>query len=55
MDYFDQPQDGYRSELAPPGLYLGYAGAIAAFLLPAMGAVSEANQSLNYIQAGFET
>ena len=34
MDYIDNPAGGYRSELTPAGTFLGFSGALAAFLLP---------------------
>jgi len=56
MDYYDNPSgpgDTFRSELAPTGLFLGFAGAIAAFVLPAMGSLESATKTLNFIQTGF--
>ena len=36
-----------------PGYYLGYAGVVAAFVLPTLGALEAASTSLYYLQAGF--
>jgi len=55
MEYYDNPPNGFRSELAPTGLFLGYAGAIAAFVLPAMGGLSSASQTLTSIQSGMSS
>lgn len=55
MAYYDNPTLGFRSDLAPTGLFLGFAGAIAAFVLPAMGSLEAAKQSLEQIQLSFSS
>lgn len=49
MDYFDSPAGGYDARLAPPGPFLGFTGALAAFLLPCIGAMAASSASLVYI------
>ena len=41
LEYWENPNGGgFSSALAPPGPFLGFAGALLAFLLPGMGALS---------------
>jgi len=47
LDWFAHPQgDKYNYNLLPPGHYLGYLGALIAFVLPTMGSLSAGNYAL---------